>query len=70
MSIIDASVEGPRRVSTAALAREVRVECSRALPLLDKVISERDDVLLDYARRSIRGAARLSAEIARAGSEG
>jgi hypothetical protein len=65
MSITHAPVD-PRQFSTPALAREIAVECDRALRRLDGLISERDDVLLTHAREFVARAARLSELIVRA----
>jgi hypothetical protein len=66
MSIIDASVESRCQLSTTALAREIGVECDRALRRLDGLISEQDDVLLAHARDFVARAASLSGVIVRA----
>jgi hypothetical protein len=69
MSITNAPVD-PRELNTVALAREIGVECARALRRLDGLISERDDVLLAHARAFVRRAASLSEVIARSEREG
>jgi hypothetical protein len=69
MSITNAPVD-PRELSTAALAREIGVECDRALRRLDGLIAERDDVLLAHARAFVAHAASLSEVIARSEREG
>jgi hypothetical protein len=41
--------------------REIRVSCERALRRLDRLVAERDDVLLRHARELVRRAAVLAA---------
>jgi hypothetical protein len=65
MSITNAPVD-PRELSTPALAREIAVECDRALRRLDSLLRERDEVLVAHARAFVRRAASLSELIVRA----
>jgi hypothetical protein len=66
MSIVDAPVQSHRGVKTESRAREIGIECDSALRLLDRLVSEQDDVLLDYARRFVRRAGALSELIVQA----
>jgi CMP-N-acetylneuraminic acid synthetase len=45
---------------TEELAREIAIDCDRALRRLDRLNRERDDVMLVHARAFIRHAATLS----------
>ena len=65
MSITDAPVEIVSQPNAEGLARQIGVECDRALRRLDGLICERDDVLLAHTRTFVRRAARLSALIVR-----
>jgi hypothetical protein len=47
------------------LSDAIRLDCERALRRLDALIDERDDVLLDHARRFIRHARDLAVAQAR-----
>jgi predicted ATPase len=49
----------------AHLAHEISVDCQRALRRLDRLQSERGDVVLDHARALIGHAAALSQAIER-----
>jgi hypothetical protein len=69
MSITNAPV-APRELITSALAREIGVDCDRALRRLDDLIAERDDVLLAHAREFVAHAAGLSGLIVRAERRG
>ena len=57
ISIIDRSVEAPRQLGTTALTRVIRDQCDRAVRLVNWLISERDDVLLEYTRLYARRSA-------------
>jgi hypothetical protein len=60
---------GTQRTSAESadeLAREMRIECSRALRRLDTLIGERNDVLLHQVRASVRHASDLAAAHMRA----
>jgi hypothetical protein len=50
---------------TEQLAQEIGMDCHRALRRLDRLNSERHDVVLVHARQLIRHAARLSRAIER-----
>jgi hypothetical protein len=49
-------------------SREIRIACDRALRRLDRVIGERDDVLLRHARELVLQAAELAAPQSRQSS--
>lgn len=51
---------------TDALAREIRIDCHRALRRLDALIGERNDVLLHQVRALVRHASDLAAAHMRA----
>jgi hypothetical protein len=55
----------PRTPTSQDLAREIHVDCDRALRRLDRLNQERHDVVLVHARALIRHAARLSQAIER-----
>jgi hypothetical protein len=52
--------------SADELARQVRIDCNRALRRLDTLIGERNDVLLDQVRAFVRHASDLAAAHMRA----
>jgi hypothetical protein len=52
--------------SADELARQVRIDCNRALRRLDTLIGERNDVLLDQVRAFVRHASDLAAAQMRA----
>jgi hypothetical protein len=52
--------------SADELARQVRIDCNRALRRLDTLSGERNDVLLDQVRALVRHASDLAAAHMRA----
>ena len=55
----------PRTARNERLAHEIGVDCQRALRRLDRLSSERHDVVLAHARQLIEHAAALSHAIER-----
>ena len=61
MIVTEREAHRPCAESADELAREIRIECSRALRRLDTLIGERNDVLLHQVRGLVRHASDLAA---------
>jgi hypothetical protein len=66
MIVTEREAHRPSAESSDQLAREVRIDCHRALRRLDTLIGERNDVMLHQVRSLVRHASDLAAAHMRA----